>query len=203
MACVALVDRVFFKDFNMLSGMWFHTYLCLAHLFNVPNEFVQHFDTYLVEPYETPFSVHVIYGLHFIHALLSALYDPYADSVAIKIHHVVHMFLLSVSYVFGYIPIGIMVMLLHDYSDILMFAMRKYEHHSKYHKYILFVLLLIVWSYTRVVKFDSVIKRAWVTQNQLGHVLCLFALRLLWWLNVFWLAQLARRGYKAIMREFW
>lgn len=202
LACVTLADRVLFKDFNMISGVWFHLCLTLVHLANVPDAFADHFDTYLVEPYETPISVHILYALHFVHALLSALYDPYANSVAIKTHHVVHMFLLLVSYVFGYIPIGTVVMFVHDFSDIFMFAMRKWERHENPIKYTLYVALLVLWAHGRIIKFNEIIQRGWLTQNQFGQAACLIALRVLWCLNVFWFVQLVRRGYRAIMREF-
>uniref|UniRef100_A0A8D0EBY3 Ceramide synthase 1 n=1 Tax=Salvator merianae TaxID=96440 RepID=A0A8D0EBY3_SALMN len=72
---------------------------------------------------EVPTDIALIYLVHasfYIHSVYATLYmDTWRkDSVVMLIHHVVTLLLISVSYMFRYHNSGVLVLFLHDISDI-------------------------------------------------------------------------------------
>lgn len=189
-------------SYSLLSGVSFHAASVLYSL-RIPHDFYVHFAEYLHQPFPDSYSVHMLYTIHWLHALASLFHDPYSNSSAMHTHHIVHLFLLSCSWMMHYTPVGAMVMFIHDLPDVLMFLMRHYERSKSAKKFVLYVPTVAAWIYYRIYVFHHLIHSIYgITPLTRGILVCLLALRALWAVNCFWLFQLIRRGYRAFKPSY-
>jgi len=74
------------------------------------------------------------------------------------IHHVVTLFLITISYLRMYISIGIVVLVIHDWVDVVLYITKSLSDSSlKYTTAISFFLLSVEWAYVRLYAYPKCI----------------------------------------------
>jgi ceramide synthetase len=134
-----------------------------------------------------------------------------SDFVALLIHHIATLLLICGSYVFNYVPIGALVMVLHDLADAFLEIAKLFNYVTNVHKWaqvvtdFFFVSFAIVFSVTRCILYPTYILTNTLTvpqkflyqgQGSVG-VLNVF-LCVLFCLHLFWASLIVKMAVKMI-----
>ncbi|RLN99780.1 hypothetical protein DYB28_004004, partial [Aphanomyces astaci] len=139
------------------------------------------------------------------------------DYLVMMAHHVVTIALVTLSFVMNYLPIGVLVLLLHDASDVPLDLLKMANYlklearQGFYITEVLFAIMLSVWLYCRVYMFPTKIIRSSMWESRvacavpletwdftiswLGFNLMLLAL---YALHIWWTFLLLRLLYNAL-----
>lgn len=105
-------------------ALLFHFCTSLWNLMVIPETYLTHVGYYLFEPVVTvPVGVHMLYIIHIMYHLGSLLYHN-RPSLVLKLHHILTILLLVLSGVTSYQPLGCVILLLNDISDLPMYCLR-------------------------------------------------------------------------------
>jgi hypothetical protein len=133
------------------------------------------------------------------------------DSVQMALHHVATVGLIAISYFLGYYRIGLVVLAIHDVSDVTLYA-GKYFNYMGYMKLsdLIFGLFVIVFFATRFIFFPNVLRAAWgpvtgylpeVDYRQFpGSIILPSLLSVLQALHVFWLVLVFKVLHKKLIK---
>lgn len=195
-------------DFSMLSGFVYH--LCMtAYVWHAtPREFLVNSVAWLNEPVVVPWSVHGLYLLQLLYHGLSWKCDPHGRTGIMALHHVVTCVLIVLSWWYNYVPLGCLMMLIHDITDLPLYvvrACRVHQGHSDPHstalhrplrgmKWLLRELLLwsavtatvVSWLLLRVWLLPHVIHQIWEHHTTGSQLICMGCLCALWVMHVYW-----------------
>jgi len=113
-----------------------------------------------------PWDLKVYYQISLGYHLHSLAYHSFwtkrrNDFIEMLLHHLVTVFLIGFSYMFNWLKVGLLVMLVHDVSDIPGYLVRIFVD-TKYLvcTLISYALLLVGWGYLRLYVFPMVIIRS-------------------------------------------
>jgi len=175
------------------------------------------------------YSVRALYTMQFAIWIVTAFTHRFIeerrkDYVMMFIHHIATMVLLAISHMFNFTRIGVLVMYVHDMSDIFVDTLKmvnylKLENKSGFFlSEIAYAVNLISWIYYRMWKYPAYIiytaayeSHLLVAQKHPGQIFkdvwnnppfwlsCNLLLLLLFILHIFWLFLFLRIGYKVIV----
>ena len=123
----------------------------------------------------------------------------------LKLHHVVTLLLLGVSWVFKYMPLGISILFIHDLTDVPMFWVRILRKQKAAEIYtILSALTVIVsWFYFRVYFLLTIILECLdgmkYSQDSLSAITCISGLTVLWVFNVYWTLLVSIKSFRVLL----
>ena len=122
----------------------------------------------------------------------------------IKIHHMVTLMLIGLSWIYDYAPYGIFIMFIHDLTDVSMFVVRilrkttvsrVLEDSTTLDSKIVFagIVVMLTWFYYRVVVMAIMVYEIYVhvmerelSERYYSGMTCVVCLGVLWLLNVYW-----------------
>ncbi|XP_018023221.1 ceramide synthase 2 [Hyalella azteca] len=117
------------------------------------------------------------------------------------IHHAVTIMLMSFSWVNNFVRIGSLVLLLHSFSDALLFPGKMFVY-SKHEKVTtaFFAVFVIVWMVTRIILFPFHVLKNVMTLGYISQSLCVYDVLLsgLLLLNIRWTALILRMIFKKL-----
>jgi len=145
----------------------------------------------------------MLFSLLLIVAVIDHRPDAKLLNSMIKIHHLITIFLIASSYVFGFTSYGTRVMFIHDITDVFMFALRiRRKQVSIVDKEVvcLAACTAVSWVYFRVWGLSSLVLLA-VQQYQHSDIGipglgCILALIILLGMNTYWTGLLLYKFYK-------
>eukprot|EP01083_Nonionella_stella_P073232 197851_1 len=123
------------------------------------------------------------------------------DYAEMMLHHLCAVFLLAMSYLYNYMPIGIVVLFLHDVGDINGYLVKmSVDTPFSALTYSIYAMLLVSWGYTRLWIFPtSVIAACFGEIHKLAvPVICAF-LVVLQLLHVYWYYLFLKMGYSSLV----
>jgi len=98
------------------------------------------------------------WGYHFMSFLWQISSKRRASFWEMMIHHIVTLFLITISYLRMYISLGIVVLVIHDWVDVVLYITKSLSDSSlKYTTAISFFLLSVEWAYVRLYAYPKCI----------------------------------------------
>ena len=117
-------------------------------------------------PHTMPESAKAVYllelGFWVSCLLFMAVESLRKDFIELMVHHIATITLISLSYVYGYYRIGLLVMAVHDVADIFLYSAKICHYLDlKLSTNVLFVKFVIVFFISRLLVFPFVIRVSW------------------------------------------
>jgi len=137
-----------------------------------------------------------------------------------KIHHMVTLALLGISWIYGFTAYGLLVLFIHDVTDVPMFVVRilRRKHAPQSVVVPVAVGVIAIWLYYRVFCFGLIIYNGFdifwymfrnahenpefalvVETHMTGGICCLSGLTLLWAFNVYWTFLVIYKALREIL----
>jgi hypothetical protein len=148
-------------------------------------------------------------GYHVIDLIwLCCFYELQSDFVMMILHHVCTISLIFFSYMANYTNVGCIVMFLHDFSDIFVYAIRTMINTDlgKITKVLSGVILLVVFVYTRIYVFGDLLYSI-ITEftrldcwDYMNTLLTLF-LSFLYVMHIYWVYSILKKMADAIFKN--
>lgn len=125
------------------------------------------------------------------------------DYVIMQWHHVVTVFLMGGSVLYGRFPVGIYILFIHEWTDIVVSILKILKTTESKTKYIVpwFVMNIVVWLSVRVLYFPRwvIYPLYMIVQSTFIKVLILF-LVLLWCMHVYWFCLMLWMGISLLSK---
>lgn len=141
----------------------------------------------------------VMYLIDLSTTLIQYKYAPHFDKrrffvALIKIHHMVTLLLIGISWMKNFVNVGVCVLFIHDVSDVSMFALRIIHKNKSGLSQIVVsaCCVLITWGYYRIFMMGTIIHDAIVAMGTTPSEfvvhgwICISSLFVLFMLNVYW-----------------
>ena len=130
------------------------------------------------------------------------------DVTELCLHHLATITLVSLSYTYNYHRIGLVIMLLHDLADVLLYSAKVFNYLNKVIiTNALFVAFVLVFFVTRLVIFPNIIRTAWgpvtgyipqVSAGMPGCYILPILLSVLQILHVMWFVLILRMLHRLV-----
>ena len=206
------------KTYNMWNGLIYHTCMTLLTIIVTPPNYISNYDDFIIQkPLSIPISLHMVYLLQLLYYIIALKYDA-TDKFIMKLHDIVTIIVISVSWCFNYIPVGVVVMLIHDSTDIPLYILRilrtyqgskdpyrrssvTKDYRSNFGNYIMYLSILSVlvsWGLIRIFYFGDLILRCRhvaIFQSEKIAVSCLMCL---WIMHVYWYGMITSKVTKVL-----
>lgn len=128
----------------------------------------------------------------------------------IKFHHMVTLMLIGFSWVYGYVPIGIFILFIHDVTDVPMFVVRilRKKNAPESKQFLVAGIVIALWVYYRVISMLDILISVYnivfvqtlhVIPDQISAYACFYGLCALWSLNVYWTSLVIVKAGKVLM----
>jgi len=148
----------------------------------------------------------------YIHEMIFLFFEARrSDFVALLIHHTATLALISGSYAFNYVPIGALVMVLHDLADAFLELAKLFNYVTNVHKWaqivtdFFFVSFAVVFCVTRCILYPMYILTNTLTvpqkflyQGQISVGVLNVFLCVLFCLHAFWMSLIVKMAVKMI-----
>ncbi len=147
------------------------------------------------------------------------LYDvcKYRKMDMMRVHHVLTIALILLSWMHHYVIIGSLLMFVNDVTDVPMFLLRRLrarEEHPSCKQVVLAVFVWVMWIFYRVIGMGVIFAHVchlWRTHmilrfeivECLVQIIQLLAVAVLWGFNVFWVSLLSRKLSLAVVEKLW
>jgi len=151
------------------------------------------------------------YFIDITDTLMEYRYAPQFDKrrvllAMIKIHHIVTLLLIGLSWVMGFMSIGIYILFIHDVTDVSMFVLRilRKQNADIIRIALVDVVVISTWLYYRVFNFGTVlfdISCALLQEKETLDqplLVCVAGLGLLWLMNVYWTGLLIVKSIRTL-----
>jgi hypothetical protein len=141
-------------------------------------------------------------GYHFSALVLLFIGKMRSDFMEMLLHHSITVFLLSLSYLMNYWPISLMILYVHDISDVFVCLTRVFVDTSQAAiTFIIYICLLVTWIYTRLFVFPFELIRVSCYQNPWIHEVYGIGIlggmaHILLLLHVYWFYLLVQMGIR-------
>lgn len=128
-------------------------------------------------------------------------YPPQKDRNQYIIHHIAMLFLMGWSYQNGMTQQGVVILLIHDVSDVFL-HLSKFFHYMKYENMtnISFVLFMVSFFFLRLVIYPSYLYLLYVRFYRILRIPFPFLLTLQF-LHIYWFGLICRIAYIAILKK--
>ncbi|GJQ10289.1 hypothetical protein GpartN1_g2080.t1 [Galdieria partita] len=215
-----ICENIFYTVFYIFS-FWYGVVVITQERWTVdPREaIIREFWTPFPAPMSTLFrSYYLMEAGYYCGALLFLSFDTRrSDFMEFVIHHSSTIFLVFISYLFGYVRIGLYILCIHDASDILLY-LAKVLYYVRWNADIyVFSFFAVVFYLTRLVIYPRVVWSVavdslrmvlekpsfnhWAAHWQfylLHYFLCLVALFVLQLLHCFWFSLILKMVYRSL-----
>ena len=146
-------------------------------------------------------------GYHMF-SLVQHLYkEPKNDFIEMLLHHIITVSLISLAYFMNYVCTSILVLIVHDFSDIFGYLVRIFVD-TEYKNWTLFwyLSLLATWFYMRLFVFPFELIRFAVYDNELKHEIYGLGimgamLHILLFLHAYWFWLFIKMGLKFLVTK--
>ncbi|KAK4524040.1 hypothetical protein GAYE_SCF01G1939 [Galdieria yellowstonensis] len=215
-----ICENIFYTVFYIFS-FWYGVIVITKENWTVdPREsIIREFWTPFPVPMSSLFrSYYLMEAGYYCGALLFLSFDTKrSDFMEFVIHHSSTIFLVLISYIFGYVRVGLYILCLHDASDILLY-LAKVLYYVRWNADVyVFSFFVIVFYLTRLVLYPRVVwsvavdtlrmvlEKPWFNHwaahwefYLLHYFLCLIALVILQLLHCFWFSLALRMVYRTL-----
>lgn len=215
-----ICENIFYTVFYIFS-FWYGVLVITRENWTIDlrDSVIKEFWTPFPAPLSTLFrSYYLMEAGYYCGALLFLSFDTRrSDFLEFVIHHSSTIFLVFISYIFGYVRIGLYILCIHDASDILLY-LAKVLYYVRWNADIyVFSLFAIVFYLTRMVIYPRVVWSVavdalrmvvekpwfnhWAAHWQfylLHYFLCLIALSILQLLHCFWFSLILKMVYRSL-----
>ena len=134
------------------------------------------------------------------------------DFKEMLIHHISTIVLISISYMYGFVRIGFVVLLVHDIGDIFLYSAKSFNYMKfEYTTNVLFGAFVVVFFFSRLVVFTFVVRSAWLGAlnyypqmngtAERGAAILPLLLIVLQLLHYMWFGLIVRMIYRMIFKE--
>ncbi|EME31468.1 Ceramide synthase 4 [Galdieria sulphuraria] len=215
-----ICENIFYTVFYIFS-FWYGVVVITQENWTIDprDTIIREFWTPFPAPMSTLFrSYYLMEAGYYCGALLFLSFDTRrSDFLEFVIHHGSTVFLVLISYIFGYVRIGLYILCIHDASDILLY-LAKVLYYVRWNADIyVFSFFAIVFYLTRLVIYPRIVWSVavdslrmvlekpsfnyWAAHWQfylLHYFLCLIALIVLQLLHCFWFSLILKMVYRSL-----
>lgn len=141
-------------------------------------------------------------GYHIAETILHISAPRKSDYYEMILHHIATISLTAYSYVFNYLRIGVLIMFVHDISDIFVYICKSTSE-LKYVPIGTFIVMVSTWVYYRIYVLVQLIQNIYQeTPNQPVYLTyMMYVLCVLQCLHVWWLYLMGRIAYNLVVHD--
>jgi hypothetical protein len=130
---------------------------------------------------------------------------PVSLFLMMRVHHVLTLLLLTLSWMHGYASVGVFVLFLHDITDVFMYTLRAFRNSPDAPFAVVIAMAVTVvgsWTYFRVWRLGGIVMDLVAVENTpWALVCCTCMLSVLFAFNLYWTGLVVTKLVRAVMTK--